>query len=129
MTTNLTHVVLSRDATGSTRIYVNGVLVEAWAAGGDLSTWDVNYMLALANAPGGGRPWLGELHLVAVYGRALTILEVQQNLNAGVGTASLLPNSHGLHLAVSSIPYLFSKQALGRKATDKYVARIMVEEM
>ena len=32
---------------------------------------------------GGGREWLGELHLIAIYDRALDAGEVQQNFTAG----------------------------------------------
>jgi hypothetical protein len=39
--------------------------------------------LVLANEPGGARLWLGELHLVAIYDRALTAAEVNSNFMAG----------------------------------------------
>ena len=38
---------------------------------------------ALANELTFDRPWLGEFHLVALYARALSPTEVQQNLKAG----------------------------------------------
>ena len=48
-----------------------------------MSNWDTTMRLALANAVGGGRPWVGDLHLVAIYSRSLTATEVQQNFLAG----------------------------------------------
>ncbi|MCA9112698.1 MAG: DUF1549 domain-containing protein, partial [Planctomycetaceae bacterium] len=91
----LTHLVYSRDASGSVHIYVNGESVANAKVDGDLSNWDAGYPLLLANESSGDRPWLGELHLVALYDRALTSSEVEQNHIAGVAAsidfAALLP--------------------------------------
>lgn len=89
--TTLTHVVYTRDATGTARIYVNGVEVATGNVAGDLSNWDNAYRLALANELTGGRPWLGEFHLVAVYSRALAGSEVGQNWQAGPGGTAAVP--------------------------------------
>lgn len=77
------HVVFTRDAAGTSRIYLDGSPAATAAGGGDLSNWDPAYGLALANEYGAERPWLGELHLVAFYGTALTPEQVQQNYVAG----------------------------------------------
>ncbi|MEZ6146084.1 MAG: LamG domain-containing protein [Planctomycetaceae bacterium] len=91
----LTHLVYSRDASGSVHIYVNGESVANAKVDGDLSNWDEGYPLLLANESSGDRPWLGELHLVAIYDRALSPAEVMQNFKAGVDAsvdyAALLP--------------------------------------
>ena len=60
------------------------MLVQTGTIAGDLSNWDDTYPLSLANEADGIRPWLGELHLVAFYDRALDANEVSQNFSAGL---------------------------------------------
>jgi hypothetical protein len=81
-TLNLTHVVYTRDAAGAVRIYVNGSQSASTTLSGNFSNWS-SYKLGIANELAGGRPWRGDLHLVAVYNRALSAAEVRQNLLAG----------------------------------------------
>ena len=81
--TNLTHIVFVRDKSGATRVYVNGKQVATGNAKGDLSNWDSSFGLAIANELSTDRPWLGTLHLVAVYSRALNQAEVLQNFSEG----------------------------------------------
>jgi len=76
-------VIYTRDAAGVATIYVDGTVQASGTVGGDLSNWNGGYRLALANELTGNRPWLGELHLVAVFDRALSAAEVSQNYNAG----------------------------------------------
>ena len=80
---SLKHVVYTRNSSGLTVTYINGVQVISATATGALSNWDTSFRLALANAIGGGKPWVGDLHLVAIYSRSLTSTEVQQNFLAG----------------------------------------------
>lgn len=77
----LTHLVVTSDATHR-RLYVDGVMVED-AKGGSLAAWKPERTFALAGDPGGRNTWLGTLHLVAMYDRALTADEVATNLRAG----------------------------------------------
>jgi mono/diheme cytochrome c family protein len=79
----LTHVVYTRDAAGRAQIYVNGKLGTSQRIKGNFSNWDSSFRLCLANEGTGDRPWQGELHLVAVYSRALTKEEVDQNYRVG----------------------------------------------
>ena len=79
----LTHVVYSWELSGSARLYLDGKSVAETDVGGTLSNWNDTFRLALANEFGGTRSWLGELHLVAVYSRALSDDEVIQNFAAG----------------------------------------------
>jgi hypothetical protein len=81
--TNLTHVVYTFANKGDATIYINGAENTTTAVGGDLSNWNPNYPLLLANESTGDRPWTGQLYLVAVYCRALTGVEVEQNYKAG----------------------------------------------
>ena len=82
-TTNLTHVVMTHAPDGTSTVYVNGVPLASHNQGADMSNWDTSFPMVLANEPTGDRPWLGTYHLVAVYSRALTSAEVQQNFNSG----------------------------------------------
>lgn len=84
----LTHVVYTRDVSGTTCLYLDGVLLASGSVGGDFSAWSDSYVLALGNEPTGDRPWLGEFHLVAIFDRALSQAEVDQNFHIGPGTIS-----------------------------------------
>lgn len=90
LTTALTHVLVTRDTTGMTRVYLDGVEVASEVLAGDFSHWDPQYPLALANEVKVPRPWLGTFDLVAIYRRALTPAEVWQNFQAGATTTPLV---------------------------------------
>jgi hypothetical protein len=72
-----THVVYTREAGGLAKIYVNGELQGAEQISGDLSNWDSSFSFGLANEATGDRPWLGTLHLVAVFNRVLSEDEIE----------------------------------------------------
>ncbi len=79
----LTHVVFTRDRSGNAKIYLNGMQHTAKRVTGGLNNWSESFRLMLANELSGDRPWLGELHLVAIFSQALTSSEVKQNFTAG----------------------------------------------
>jgi Concanavalin A-like lectin/glucanases superfamily/K319L-like, PKD domain len=83
----MAHVVCTRAASGSLEIYIDGSPAAERMVKGTFINWDPNYTLALGNSPGrDGRPdraWSGEYHLVALYARALTPAEIQQNFQFG----------------------------------------------
>lgn len=91
----LTHIAYTRDRVGNTRFYVQGRQQAVGKSEGDLSGWNRDFRLSLANELTGDRPWLGELRLVAAYARALTDEEIGRNFAAGlkppVDYAALLP--------------------------------------
>ena len=92
LTTQLTHVVYTRShPSGDTKTYVNGAQVAAGSASSSCSNWDQSFKFALANELTMDRTWLGELHLVAVYDRALTASEATQNYNAGPKGTTITP--------------------------------------
>ncbi len=84
-TTQLTHLVYTRDGNGRARVYVNGKLSGEQTVAGDASNWNKSFRLTLANELTGDRPWLGTYHLVAIYDRSLSPGEVEQNFKAGIG--------------------------------------------
>lgn len=81
--TRLTHIVYTRNAKGEVLIYINGKPQTTEAVPGDLSNWHEGYHLLFGNEATEDRAWRGELHLVAIYGRALGASEVERNLRCG----------------------------------------------
>jgi hypothetical protein len=87
----LQHVLYTRDASGNVRIYLDGELNASGTVTGDFSNWSPTQPLLIGNELSGNRPWFGELHLIALYNRALTPAEVAVNFDAG----PVLPESPG----------------------------------
>ncbi len=85
LATRTSHVVYTREASGTTRLYIDGDEVARMdsSSPSDLSNWESGFKLALANEHSRDRTWLGTLHLAAIYDRALTQDEVRQNRAAG----------------------------------------------
>lgn len=81
-TSSLTHVVYTRSSSGEEKFYLDAIEVGQGFRPGALTNWG-DYVLALANEPEGGRPWLGELWLVAIYDRVLGIDDLSRNFVAG----------------------------------------------
>ncbi len=93
--TELQHIVMTFDETNGRNIFVNGVIVPYQGGATDPNVpaligadWDPNYTFILGNEVPDGtkRQWLGKMFFVAIYNRALTAAEVQQNTLAGIGT-------------------------------------------
>jgi hypothetical protein len=82
-TTDLTHVVYTRDQAGAVRIYINGAEAVSATVGGDLSGWSAAYPLVLANESSGDRPWLGDLYAMTVRNDALSADAVAALYEAG----------------------------------------------
>jgi hypothetical protein len=80
---SLTHLVYTRDAAGRAVIYINGQERNIANIVGQMNNWDKTMPLILANELSSDRPWMGELHLVAIYKRALSDAEVLHNYKAG----------------------------------------------
>lgn len=83
--TELQHVVYTRNSSGAAKFFVDGHMIHQGSVSGSLSNWDHGHRLALGNEFDAWRPWLGDLHLIAIYERALEGTEVQQNFEAGPG--------------------------------------------
>jgi hypothetical protein len=84
-TTQPTHVVYTRNASGAARIFVNGKQSAELKAPGDFSGWNSEYKLVAVNETTRDRPWQGDLFLAALYSRALSAEEVQANFQADSG--------------------------------------------
>jgi hypothetical protein len=77
------HIVYTRAASGKARIYVNNEVAANGSVVGDFSDWRGTSRLTVGNDATGQQPWLGELHLLALYCRALDSSDVRRNFLAG----------------------------------------------
>ena len=116
--TQLTHVLFTRDAKGKTVLYLNGKQSVVGKGLGNLGNWDEGFSLVLGNEVTSDRPWLGEFRMVAMYNRALTPQEVQQNFQAGADALSspeqlaIKQHKEQEHHFLVKIAPLFSKHCL-----------------
>ena len=81
----LTHIVYTRSADGTGRIYLNGVEAATTVLTGALDSWSTEYPLSLGREASDARGWRGIFHLAAFYDRDLSAAEVAQNFAAGIG--------------------------------------------
>jgi hypothetical protein len=82
MTPQLLHVVHTYDGRVE-RLYINGVEQATLAISGTFATWNPAAVLYVGNEPTLDRPWKGVLRLLAIYDRALSPTDIQQNFAAG----------------------------------------------
>jgi hypothetical protein len=90
----LQHVVYTRDKDGNAEMYMNKVDITELLIPGDLTNWDMTYDFGLFNElnyPTDDRTWLGDIFLVAIYGRNLTLSEISNNYDAGAIGAVPIP--------------------------------------
>jgi hypothetical protein len=90
-----THLVYTRNTNGQTALYVNGKEQARNTIDGTLANWDPDYRLCLANELTRDRPWLGTLHRIALFDRALTADEAGRLFAAGPDAAP--PNPLALY--------------------------------
>jgi len=84
----LQHVVMTYDPVNGRKIFVNGVFSgdADTVGGGTLANWDNTFALVVGNETSGtANQFQGELRMVAIHNRALTLAQIQQNYAAGVG--------------------------------------------
>ncbi len=80
------HVVVTYDPTHGRQIYVNGEFTGAAdGAGSSLADWDDSFALVLGNEVSNNHLWQGTIRFLAIHNRALSLSQVQQNYNVGVG--------------------------------------------
>lgn len=114
----LTHLACTRDKNGWLRLYIDGVETASRRVDGDFSNWAGNFFLTIGHETGGGtgdRAWTGELHLLALYSRALTPGEIQQNFHFG-SNANLPPIVFaGANQVVNWTDYDWNKSGIQKK--------------
>ena len=72
VTNAVSKLVYTCDADGNSILYLNGKEISSVNIGGDFSTWDDTYTLALADEHNLGRSWVGDMYLVAIYNKSYT---------------------------------------------------------
>lgn len=90
--TNLQHVVMTFDQQVGRKIFVNGNFTgdDDPNGPGSLSRWTDRNTFVLGNEVTNNRLWMGKIHFVAIYNRALTAQQINQNFVAGIGSKYLL---------------------------------------
>ncbi|NNM28573.1 MAG: DUF1592 domain-containing protein [Akkermansiaceae bacterium] len=111
----LVHVIYTRGRDGMARLYLDGSPQSERKVAGDLRNWDASLRLAIGNELTGDRPWKGTCHLVAIYGRALTLQEVRGNHRAGPrasGATAASPGDAGARFFETKIAPLLARNCL-----------------
>lgn len=80
---SLQHIVYTLDNEGNETIFINGLEESNSTRPGQMTNWSDEFRFAIGNEFFADRDWLGEIYLSAVYSRALSAQEVEQNFNAG----------------------------------------------
>lgn len=111
--TSLAHLVFTRDATGRSRMYIDGEIGAERTIAGSAPEWNET-TVTLGHGPNGTRAWTGTLRLMAIYGRALLPEEVAGNFLAGpaMPAPGSTPTSENLALFQSRIAPLFASRCL-----------------
>lgn len=106
---SLQHVVATYSPVDGRKLYVNGVLVTEAdpIAPGSLVDWQDTFAFVLGNEVDGEGLWQGTLRLVAIHNRALTLAQIVQNFDVGVGEKFFLLFGIGDVIDVPSAYILF----------------------
>ena len=89
---SLQHVVVNYDAVNGRQIFVNGQFtgdIDNTEAG-NFADWNDSYAFVLGNEVSGDMPWAGSIRMVAVHNRILSVEQVAQNFDVGIGQKFLL---------------------------------------
>ncbi len=134
--TVLQHVVMTFDAASGRKVYVNGQLgIEENI--GDVLDWLDNQFLVIGNEVTNNRLWQGVFKLVAIHNKALTVVEIQQNFDAGTGNvvtmrfdvSSLIGQAAYVDMQVAQFDasgYLFAKPVFVSDASGIAVKNIRI---
>lgn len=104
----LQHVVVTYDANSGRKIYVNGQLIEVSDENiAALASWDDSFALILGKEASNNHVWQGDVRLLAIYNRALTAEQINQNYEVGVGEKFFLLFSIGDLIDLSNTYVMF----------------------
>lgn len=112
-----THLVITHQESGRTRIFINKVIVAETMIPGDFSTWNPRFPLLIANETSGDHSWLGDIYLIAIYKKELTMNEVTQNFEAGTELAADI-KLHSATITNSFKRFVLISNENGRVSTD-----------
>lgn len=79
-----THILYVHDADGDERVFINGEIEQSGVRLGEFDFGGANLRLAIGNEHVADRAFTGEIHMVAIYCRALMDGEAVQNYQAGI---------------------------------------------
>ena len=136
----LQHVVLTYNATEGRKIYVNGKLIDATDQEiAPLASWDNSFALILGREASNNHIWQGNIRLLALYNKALTGEQIQQNFDVGVGERYYLlfsigdlidlPNTYVLFeiSEFDNYSYLFNQPAVINLDQKKLDTALIIE--
>lgn len=105
----LQHIVVTFSGAGKRLIYVNGELIDVQdeTDAGNLSSWSNSFAFVVGNEGSQRAAWSGVVRMVAVFNRALTPGQIQQNYQAGVGEKFFLLFSVSEHVDKPNVFVVF----------------------
>jgi hypothetical protein len=83
----LVQIVVTRDALGVARVYLDGELQSSAQLSGSLARWDEQLRLAIGGDLAGSAPWTGTFRELAISNRALSPAEVAAHYQQGGAVA------------------------------------------
>jgi hypothetical protein len=136
----LQHVVLTYNATEGRKIYVNGKLIEVSDEEiAPLASWDDSFALILGQEASNNHVWQGNIRLLALYNKAMTGEQIQQNFDVGVGERYYLlfsigdlidlPNTYVMFeiSEFDNYSYLFNQPAIVNLDQKKLGTALIIE--
>jgi len=81
ISTDLVHVVYTKNSDGLSKFYINGNEDNSFTLTGNFSAWDSTFSFGLGNEFNTDRNWRGTYYLTAIYNRALSSNEVLHNFS------------------------------------------------
>jgi hypothetical protein len=116
VTFQLQHVVYTRSGTPRRQnLFIDNDQKASGSTGG--SFFLDPYPLSLANRVGADHPWLGQIHLVAIYDRVLSAAEIDQNFRAGPNPMiPALPGDYFDDSVVDAADYVVWRNNVGAPA-------------
>ena len=136
----LQHVVLTYSAAQGRKIYINGKLINVNDQEiAPLASWDNSFALILGREASNNHIWQGNIRLLALYNKAMTAGQIQQNFDVGVGERYYLLFSIGELIALpntyvmfeisefDNYSYLFSEPAIVNLDQQKLSVPLRIE--
>lgn len=123
-TSELQHVLYTRNVQGNEKIYLNGELVKTSSRSGSFSTQTNSTQLELCNLHYRDAPWMGTLFLTAIYNKALDASQANINYMAGIGQIEYGNEINDLVPGNTYYLYPFAETKLGMIIGDSISVKI-----
>jgi hypothetical protein len=85
---SLQHVVATYDPIEGRKLYVNGEMINAAdpiAVSTSIASWDPSFAFVLGQSAANSKIWQGKIRMAAMHNEALSVEQVKQNFDVGVG--------------------------------------------